>query len=146
MESQKTSTGERNFSHIQLGNARRAKRLVKLVDLMCRRSGGTLPQNLDTSRDLRAFYRLMNCTEVTHEAILSAHRDVLLRTKVTVSLCSDEALLPVCGLRSLGAMLGPQYSKDLQRSRLVFDTQRTPQLAHLCEMCKTPIDNLRSQT
>lgn len=73
------SFSEVDFSRVQLGDARRTKRLVKTVDLMCRRPAGTLPQKLNAPKNLRAFYRLMNCDEVTHEAILAAHRDVLLK-------------------------------------------------------------------
>jgi hypothetical protein len=79
METHPLSFGEVNFSQAQLGDARRTKRLVKSVDLMCRRPGGTLPQKFNNPKDLRAFYRLMDCDEVTHEAILSTHRVVVLK-------------------------------------------------------------------
>jgi len=79
METQPQSFAEVNFSQAQLGDARRTKRLVKTVDFMCRRPGGSLPQKLNNPKDLRAFYRLMNCDEVTHEAILATHRDVVLK-------------------------------------------------------------------
>lgn len=68
------SFGEVNFGHAQLGDARRTRRLVVTADLMCRRPGGALPQKLNNPKDLRAFYRLMNCDDVTHESILVAHR------------------------------------------------------------------------
>ena len=69
------SFGEVNFGNANLGDARRTRRLVKTADLMCRRPGGSLPQKLNNPKDLRAFYRLMRCDEVTHEAILVAHRE-----------------------------------------------------------------------
>lgn len=68
------SFGEVNFGKADLGDVRRTKRLVALVDLMVRRPGGTLPQKLPNPKDLRAFYRLMNCKKVTHAAILAPHR------------------------------------------------------------------------
>ncbi len=71
---QEKSFGETNFSHAQLGDKRRTKRLVKLVDQMCLRPGGTLPQKFRSPADLQAFYRLMQKDDVTHEAILAAHR------------------------------------------------------------------------
>lgn len=71
---QTKSFGEMNFGHAQLGDKRRTKRLVQLVDQMCARPGGTLPQKFRNPADLRAFYRLMGSEEVTHEAILSPHR------------------------------------------------------------------------
>jgi Transposase DNA-binding len=70
---QDKSFGEMNFGNAQLGDKRRTKRLVKLVDQMCQRPGGTLPQKFRSPADLQAFYRLMRCKEVTHEAILASH-------------------------------------------------------------------------
>jgi len=70
--------GEKNFAHAQLGDKRRTKRLVQLVDQMCLRPGGTLPQKLRSPADLQAFYRLMRKDDVTHEAILAAHRQATL--------------------------------------------------------------------
>lgn len=72
---QAKSFGEVNFGHAQLGDRRRTKRLVKLVDQMCLRPGGTLPQKFRSPADLQAFYRLMRKDDVTHEAILAAHRE-----------------------------------------------------------------------
>jgi len=72
------SFGEMNFAHAQLGDKRRTKRLVKLVDQMCQRPGGTLPQKFREPADLQAFYRLMRRGEVTHEAILESHRQATL--------------------------------------------------------------------
>jgi hypothetical protein len=66
--------GQTNFAHSQLGDKRRTKKLVAIADLMARRPGGTLPQKLNDPKDLKAFYRLMNCEQVTHEAVLAAHR------------------------------------------------------------------------
>lgn len=68
------SFGEMNFGKAELGDKRRTKRLVQLVDQMCARPGGTLPQKFRCPADLQAFYRLMNCDYVTHESILSSHR------------------------------------------------------------------------
>ncbi len=72
------SFGEVNFSHAQLGDKRRTKRLVDLVDQMCARPGGTLPQKFRSPRDLQAFYRLMNKPEVTHASMLTPHRQATL--------------------------------------------------------------------
>ena len=73
------SFGEVNFAHAQLGDKRRTKRLVDLVDQMCLRPGGTLPQKFRSPADLQAFYRLMAKKDVTHKAILDAHRQATLR-------------------------------------------------------------------
>jgi hypothetical protein len=69
------SFGEVNFADAELGDARRSRRLAKTADLMCRRPGGSLPQKLNNPKDLKAFYRLVRRDEVTHEAILKAHRE-----------------------------------------------------------------------
>ena len=66
--------GEMNFGKAELGDKRRTDRLVTSADLMRRRPGGSLPQKFRAPKDLRAFYRLMNCAEVTQEAVLSSHR------------------------------------------------------------------------
>lgn len=73
---QTPSFGELNFGHAQLGDRRRTKRLVQLVDQMCQRPGGTLPQKFRSPADLQAFYRLVRSDDVTHAAILGAHRQV----------------------------------------------------------------------
>lgn len=78
MKSQTLSFGEVNFGSARLGDQRRTRRLVKSADLMCRRPGGSLPQKFRAPKDLRAFYRLMNCPDVTHESVLAAHRNVVL--------------------------------------------------------------------
>ena len=69
------SFGEVNFADAQLGDVRRSRRLANTADLMCRRPGGSLPQKLNNPKDLKAFYRLVRCDQVTHAAILSAHRE-----------------------------------------------------------------------
>lgn len=65
--------GRRNFAASDLGDRRRTHCLVRLADVLCRHPGGTLPDKLNRPADLRAFYRLMNRPEVTHEAILRPH-------------------------------------------------------------------------
>ena len=90
MKSLMKSFGEVNFGHAQLGDARRTKRLVQTADLMCRRPGGTLPQKLRSPKDLRAFYRLMNGDDVTHEAILAAHRETV---RKAISQITDTVLV-----------------------------------------------------
>jgi hypothetical protein len=72
---------------------------------MCRRAGGSLPQKLRAPKDLRAFYRLMKCKEVTHEAILTAHREATWKTisqlKSTVLVSHDATELDYTTHRSL---------------------------------------------
>jgi len=70
---ERPSFGTVNFGEVELGDARRTKRLVRLVDEMCRHPGGTLPAKLSEPRHLRAFYRLMNAPKVTHQAVMKRH-------------------------------------------------------------------------
>lgn len=88
------SFAQANFGHAQLGDKRRTKRMVKLVDQMCQRPGGTLPQKFRSPADLQAFYRLMANDNVTHQAILDAHREVTfqrMRDSESVTLVIHDA-------------------------------------------------------
>jgi hypothetical protein len=67
------SLGKVYFQDAELGDARRTRRLVQLFDEMTRHPGGTLPEKLSEPRDLRAFYRIMNAEDVTHQAIMQGH-------------------------------------------------------------------------
>lgn len=69
------SFGAMNFGQINIGDARRTKRLVESVDAMARHPGGTLPDKLNRPSELRAFYRLMNCKRVTHDIVMQSHTD-----------------------------------------------------------------------
>jgi hypothetical protein len=71
-------TGQRLFAHARLGDERRTNRLVQLYDAMRQHPGGTLPTKLSAPADLRALYRLCNCDDVTHEAIIGAARQYTL--------------------------------------------------------------------
>src|SRR5438128_1384678 len=75
MDTLQASFGMRNFGELDLGDLRRTKCLVKAVDTMCRHPGGTLPDKINRPANLRAFYRLMNRPEVTHELLMRSHAD-----------------------------------------------------------------------
>lgn len=67
------SVGFVNFGTVDLGDKRRTDRLVALMEVLCRHPGGTLPDKLNRPADLRAFYRLMNRPEVTHDILIGSH-------------------------------------------------------------------------
>lgn len=69
-----TSLGQAMLGQAELGDARRAKRLAATFDALQRHPGGTLPQKLASPADLKALYRLCECDEVTHAAIVAAVR------------------------------------------------------------------------
>lgn len=75
MDDAMPSFGRSDFGGAVLGDPRRTRRLVALVDQLCRHPGGTLPDKLNRPPDLRAFYRLMNRPEVTHEVLIGSHGD-----------------------------------------------------------------------
>jgi hypothetical protein len=75
MISSSSTFGFAHFGTVHLGDARRTRRLAALVDVICRHPGSTLPDKLKEPRDLRAFYRLMDCKQVTHTALIRGHAD-----------------------------------------------------------------------
>jgi len=139
MNSKFESFGEKNFGNAKLGDARRTRRLVKTADLMCRRPGGTLPQKLHNPKDLRAFYRLMNREEVTHEAILASHREAtwekIEQTKGPVLVLHDATELDFTTHRSLKDDLG-QIGNGNQRGYIAQNSlavhPKTRQVLGLC--------------
>lgn len=102
--------GESMFGHAELGDRRRTRRLVQLVDQLCRHPGGTLPEKLHSPKDLKALYRLCNCDEVTHAALLTAVRQAVLaevdHADETVLILHDATELDYSSRRSLTAQLG----------------------------------------
>src|SRR3954447_26229427 len=68
------SFGSLHFGEAQLGDVRRARRLVQAADAIAQHPGGTLPQKLHDPAPLDALYRLANRKEATHAAVLEPHR------------------------------------------------------------------------
>ena len=102
--------GQAIFGHAQLGDQRRTARLVETFNLMRRHPGGTLPDKLSVPADLRAFYRLCDADDVTHEAIVAAARQhTLARTADcpgAVLVIHDATELDYTSLTSLADDLG----------------------------------------
>lgn len=84
------SLGQAIFGHAQLGDQRRTARLVETFDLMRRHPGGTLPDKLASPADLRGFYRLCDCEDVTHAAVIEAAR---LHTLTRIAACQGAVLM-----------------------------------------------------
>ena len=104
------SLGQMILGHAELGDERRTARLVKTFDLICRHPGGTLPDKLSTPRDLRAFYRLCDCEDVTHEQVIAAARQHTLERIAAygepVLMIHDATELDYTSLSSLAEELG----------------------------------------
>lgn len=150
------SFGEVNFGHARLGDQRRTKRLVKLVDQMSLRPGGTLPQKLRSPADLRAFYRLMDSDDVTHETILDAHREATLQrieySATPVLILHDTTELEYTTRRSLEGLgpIGNGYRRGyLAHNSLAVDPQNRDVIG-LCSQvlhrrAKVPKSETRAQ-
>lgn len=121
------SFGEMNFGHAQLGDVRRTKRLVQLVDQMCQRPGGTLPQKFRSPADLQAFYRLMRQDDVTHEAILGAHRQTVFeqvaQRKTPLLVIHDSTEFDFTTHKSLGQIGSGSRSGYVAHNSLAVDSQ-----------------------
>jgi len=101
---------EANFASAALGNKSRTRRLVSAAHLLASHPGGTLPDKLNRPADLRAFYRLVNNDDVTHDAILKPHRErtvrVMRQTPETVLVIHDTTELDFDSLTTLRGELG----------------------------------------
>jgi hypothetical protein len=104
------SLGQAIFGQVDLGDARRTARLAALFERMRSHPGGTLPDKLASPADLRAFYRLCDCDDVTHAALLSgARQHTLARIEAhngPVLVIHDATELDYTSLTSLADDLG----------------------------------------
>jgi len=112
------SLGQAMFGHAELGDRRRAARLVTTFDRMRRHPGGTLPDKLSSPADLKALYRLCASQSVAHEAIVAAMRKFTLKRIAThrgsVLVVHDATELDYTTLESLAGELG-QIGKGTRR-------------------------------
>jgi hypothetical protein len=112
------SLGQAIFGQAQFGDRRRTARMVETFDLMHRHPGGTLPDKLASPADLRAFYRLCDCEDVTHAAVIDAARTHTLRRIAAcqgpVLIVHDATELDYTSLTSLAEDLG-QIGKGYDR-------------------------------
>ena len=119
------SLGLQIFGRAQLGDQRRTKRLVKTFDAMQRHPGGTLPDKLNNPVDLRGFYRLCNCDDVTHAALIEAAREYtferLAKCAEPVLILHDATELDYTTLTSLCDELG-QIGKGSRRGYICHNS------------------------
>jgi len=112
------SLGQAIFGNAQLGDKRRTARLVRTFDLMRQHPGGTLPDKVASPADLRGLYRLCDCEEVTHAAVIAATRKHTLKQIAAcpgpVLIVHDATELDYTTLASLVDDLG-QIGKGLSR-------------------------------
>lgn len=123
MIAEEMTFGERNFGQSELGDKRRTRRLVKIADQMVHRPGGSLPEKINSPKDLKAMYRFLDTPAVTHQAILESHQRHLLdsilpsRRGFTL-LISDATELEYTQRESLADHLG-QIGNGFRRGYIV---------------------------
>lgn len=145
------SFGEMNFGNAKLGDVRRTRRLVRTANLMSRRPGGSLPQKLREPNDLRAFYGLMNCDEVTHEAVLSPHRQatfkMISQMRSPVLILHDATELDYTqhrSLQDLGQIGNGHHRGYIAQNSLAVDPE-TRQVLGLCNQVLHHRDTVSEQ-
>jgi hypothetical protein len=68
------------FSACELGDRRRTNRLIKAATQVLARPDGSTPEQIESWSDCKALYRLMDCDDVSFEAITTPHYE---RTRQT---------------------------------------------------------------
>ena len=96
------SFGQLQFGSAQLGDPRRAARLVAVTDQLLHHPQGTFPQKIPDPSDRDAFYRLLAAEDVTHAALLAppyrlTHQRMVAYDGVT-PLLQDSTVLDYSGL------------------------------------------------
>jgi hypothetical protein len=127
MDTATASFGALHFGALDLGDVRRNRRLVPLVDTLCRHPGGSLPDKFAEPADLRAFYRLMNRPELTHAQLLRGHADQVrqqiaaLPPGTTCLILHDATELDYTSKTTLRDHLG-QIGQGLQRGYICHNS------------------------
>jgi hypothetical protein len=131
--------GQTHFGACDLGHQARSRCLVRVADAIHRHPGGTLPHKLRDPAAYKAMGRLMNRPEVTHPAVLAAHREQTLdqmgRAGGPILVLHDTTELDYSGLRSiaeLGSIGGDLGRGYLCHNSLAYDPagRRVLGLAH----------------
>ena len=73
MDVNPTNWAEMEFGDCGLGDRRRTRRLVKVGAQALARPDGTSPEQTESWADCKALYRLMDCDDVSFEAITAPH-------------------------------------------------------------------------
>jgi hypothetical protein len=99
-----------HFAGARLGDARLTKRLIASADRIARRPGGSLPDKMQSPKDLKGLYRLMNNKKVTHRGVVQPHfertRAAIAQHHGTVLIVHDTTERDFTSKRSLHHDLG----------------------------------------
>jgi hypothetical protein len=97
---------EEQFGDCELGDLRRTRRLVHFAAQVAANPNGSTPKQTESWADCKAAYHLIDCEEVTAQAITAPHfRQTLARTEGTWLLIADTTETHFPGKRVQG--LGP---------------------------------------
>ena len=83
---------EAEFGEVDLGDRRRNRRLVRCLEAMTDQPGASIPKLSNGWSETKAFYRLMDCDQLTEERIFDAHRQATLRRS---AISEDSVFLAV---------------------------------------------------
>lgn len=99
------SFAEENFAGADLGDQRLTNRLVKIVERMVQHPGGSLPDKMQSPKDLKGLYRFVDNPKATHAEVLEPHYQLTLRRmrqhEGVVLLLQDATELDYTGKKSL---------------------------------------------
>ena len=106
---------KQQFEDCDLGDARRTNRLVHAAAQAAARPDGSTPDQTESLGDCKAFYRLMDCEDVTHAKVIGPHcqqtRQSCPVDSVQLILCDSTDIdfgRPVPGLGPVG---GNQHNR-----------------------------------
>ncbi len=124
MEATLSGFGMTHFGKAPLCHQGRNKRLVKVADSIMSHPGGTLPDKMGSTANLKALYRLVANKSVTHAAVMQTHRDLtrsrMLLYDAVVLLIHDTTQLDYTGKGSLKKI--GQIAKGFHRGYLCHNT------------------------
>lgn len=92
-----------SFEDLSLGDQRRERRTRSAARKLATNRGQTLPAKMGSPDELHAFYRLMDCDEVTHDEFVQCARKATYRKMQgcdVVLLASDTSTLDYSGLHA----------------------------------------------
>jgi hypothetical protein len=146
---------ERQFGDADLGDRRRTRRAVKVAVGMARLPGGSTPAQAGLWKDTKASYRLFDCDEATHSALIEPHvkqtrREANLRP--TVLMVQDTSDLSFSGrstIDGLGPIGNGQGQGFVMHSTLAIDPSGEGEilgLAHQTLLCRDGIHPKETKT
>ena len=149
------SWAERQFANAELGDQRRTRRAVKVAAGMARLPGGSIPAQAGLWKDTKASYRLFDCDEATHQALIEPHlketrREANLRA--TVLMIQDTSDLSFSGraeIDGLGPIGNGQGQGFVLHSALAVDPSGEGEilgLAHQTLLCRDGIQPKETKT